>query len=175
MRSALPLLLVCVCASRAFAAGQGETALTAGPGLVLGLEGPVRGGGSVDARFLYGLSDSWSARLGLDGSWIASSGEIGPTRIVAPSVGMTAAADVLNLVPFAEAAIVFADVRRAGADARQYFGAELAVGVEYLATRRFTVTLIGRVDYLALRLAGPALPDPVELGLALHLGRVFGP
>ncbi len=175
MRRALALLIVWVPAPAAFATGEGETALTAGPGFALGFEDATRAGGSADARLLYGLTDSWSARLGLAGTWLASNGATSATRIVAPSLGVTAAADVLNLVPFAEAAVVFGDVRRSDMAARQYLGGELGAGVEYLVTRRLTVTLLGRLDYFALRLAGPDVARPVALTLALHLGRVFGP
>lgn len=150
-------------------------ALTAGPGLAVGLTGGTRVGASVDARFLYGLTDAWSARLGLAGAWLASSGEGSAARVVAPALGMTVAADVLNLVPFGEVGIVMGDVRGAGGTARQYLGGQLGAGVEYLLTRRLTVSLLGRIDYLALRLAGPDATDPLALTFALHLGHVFGP
>jgi hypothetical protein len=175
MHRASVLFIVCLLPSPAFPAGEGEMALTAGPGLALALAGSTRVGASVDARFLYGLSDAWSLRFGLAGSWIASSDADGATRVVAPALGTTVAADVLNWVPFGEAGIVVGDARGGGGAARQYLGGQLGAGVEHLVTRRLTVTLLGRVSYFALRLAGPDVTKPVELTIALHLGRVFGP
>ena len=175
MRRALALLILCMPAPSALAAGEGEMALTAGPGLAVGLTGGARVGASVDARFLYGLTDAWSARLDLAGSWLPSSGESAATRVIAPTLGMTVAADVLNLVPFGEVGIVIGDVRGGGSAARQYLGGQLGAGVEYLLTRRLTLSLLGRIDYLALRLAGPDATDPLALTFALHLGHVFGP
>jgi hypothetical protein len=175
MRRALPLLVASLSATPAFAIGEGETTLTVGPGLALGLEGSTRVGGLVDARFLFGLTDAWSARLGLAGSWLATPGAQDATQLVTPALGVTVAADVLNLVPFAEVGIAFGDVRGGGLAARHYLGGQLAAGVEYLATRRFTVSLLGRVDYFAIRLAGPDASPPLALVFALHLGRVFGP
>jgi hypothetical protein len=175
MRRTLALLILCMPAPSAFATGEGETALTAGPGLAVGLTGGARVGASVDARLLYGLTDSWSARVGLAGSWLPSSGENTAARVVAPALGVTVAADVLNLVPFGEVGIVMGDVRGGGSAARQYLGGQLGAGVDYLLTRRLTISLLGRIDYLALRLAGPDAANPLALTFALHLGHVFGP
>jgi hypothetical protein len=174
MHRALAFLSGCLLPLSALAAGPGEMALTAGPGLALGLEDTPRAGAAADARFLYGLSDSWSARVGLAGGWMPASGQPA-TRIVAPTLGVTVAADVLNLVPFAEAGMVVGDLRGGGRAARQRLGGQLGAGVEYLATRHFTVSLLGRVDYLGVRLAGPDQTSPLQLTLALHLGCVFGP
>lgn len=175
MRRALALLiLLCLPAARTFAAGAGEKALTAGPGLAIAFADGTRAGASLDARFLYGLSDSWSARLGFAGSWLAAAGDHAAGRFVAPAVGMTVAADVLNLVPFGEVGIAMSDVREAGT-ARQFLGGQLGAGVDYLVSHHLTVSLLGRIDYLALRLAGPAMAKPLALTFAVHLGHVFGP
>jgi hypothetical protein len=147
--------------------------LSAGPGLALTFDSQTRAGAAADARFLYGLSDSWSARLGLQASWIPASGEPSATRLVAPALGLTVAADVLNLVPFAEAGIVLADIRGGGLAARQRLGGQVGAGAEYLATRHFTVLLLGRLDYFALRLAGARESSLTEVTFALHLGHVF--
>jgi hypothetical protein len=179
MRRALPLLMLLglpATATPTWAAGQGETALTAGPGLAVGLTGATRVGASLDARLLYGLTDAWSARLGIAGVWLpSSSGESGAGRIVAPTLGVTVAADVLSLVPFAEAGIVFGDARGGGLAARQYLGGQLGAGLDYWVTRRLTVTLLGRIDYLALHVAGPDEAKPLLVSFALHLGYAFGP
>ena len=172
MPRALILLLSFLPAS-ALAAGQGENAVTGGAGLALALTGPTRVGAAVDVRLLHGFNDSWSARLGLEGSWLPGSGDTSATRIVTPSLGLTVAADVLNLVPFAEAGFGFADIRGGGTASRQYLGGQLGVGVDYLATRHLTLSLLGRLDYFALRLAGPDGSRPVVATFALHLGRVF--
>ena len=58
-------LLSCLLPASALAAGPGEMSLSAGPGLALTFDSQTRAGAAADARFLYGLSDSWSARLGL--------------------------------------------------------------------------------------------------------------
>ena len=177
MRRALTLLMLLgLPPIPAWATGQGETALTAGPGLVLGLDGGARVGASLDARFLFGISDAWSARVGVAGAWLPpSSGASDAGRIVAPTLGVTVAADVLSLVPFAEAGIVFADVRGDSIAARQYLGSQLGAGLDYWVTRRLTVTLVGRLDYLALRLAGPDGRKPLAVSFAVHLGHTFGP
>jgi hypothetical protein len=166
-------LLSCLLPASALAAGPGEMSLSAGPGLALTFDSQTRAGAAADARFLYGLSDSWSARLGLQASWIPASGEPSATRLVAPALGLTVAADVLNLVPFAEAGIVLADIRGGGLAARQRLGGQVGAGAEYLATRHFTVLLLGRLDYFALRLAGARESSLTEVTFALHLGHVF--
>jgi|GEM_PF-4123154 len=173
MRLGFAILLGSLLPASALGAGRGEMAVTGGPGLAVVFAGTNRAGASADLRVLRGLSDSWSARLGLQGAWIPASGETGATRIMAPALGLTVAADVLNLVPFAETGIVLADIRGGGLSSRQRLGGQLCVGAEYLATRHFTLSLLARLDYFAIRLAGAHESSPSQLTLALHLGRVF--
>jgi hypothetical protein len=173
MRLGFAFLVCTLLPASALAGGQGEMALSGGPGVALAFEGKTRAGASADVRFLRGLSDSWSARLGLQAAWIPASGEASATRLLAPALGLTVAADVLSWVPFAEAGVVFADIRGGGIASRQRLGGQLGVGADYLATRHLTLTLLARVDYFALRLAGAREASPAELTLALHLGRVF--
>jgi hypothetical protein len=173
MRHGLALLLCSLLSASALAAGQGEIAVTGGTGLAFLFEGQTRTGAEADVRFLRGLSDSWSARLGVQAAWIPAPGETGATRLVAPALGLTFAADVLNLVPFAEAGIVLADIRGGGLPSGQRFGPQIGIGVDYLVTRHFTVSLLARADYFALRLAGARESSPSQVNLALHLGHVF--
>ena len=173
MRRVLLSLLPILLPATALAAGSGEMMLTAGPGLALVHQAETRTGASADARFLYGLSDSWSAHLGLQATWLPASAGQSAATIVAPSLGMTAAADILNWVPFAEAALVFGDLRGGGLASRQRLGGRLGGGIDYLLTRHLTLSLLGRLDYFALALAGPDDSRPLSLGFALHLGRVF--
>ena len=173
MRLSFAALLCCLLPTAALAAGQGEMAISGGPGLAVMIEGTTRAGASADLRFLRGLSDSWSARLGLQAAWLGASGETNATHVLAPALGLTVAADVLNLVPFAEAGVVLADIRGNGLTARQRLGGQLGVGADYLVTRHFTLSLLARLDFFALRLAGAHESSPAQLTLALHLGRVF--
>lgn len=173
MRHGIALLLFCLVPASASAGGQGEMMLGGGPALAVVVEDTARVGASADLRFLRGLSDSLSARLGLQGAWMPATGSGSATRLVAPSAGLTFAADVLHWVPFAEAGIAFADIRGGGLASRQRLGGQLGLGTDYLATRHLTLTLLARLDYFALRLAGARESSPAEITLALHLGHVF--
>jgi hypothetical protein len=173
MRFGLPLLLLALLPASALAAGQGETTLSGGPGLVVLFDGTTRAGAAADARLLRGLTDSWSLRLGLQAAWIPASGETGATRIAAPSFGLTFAADVTNLVPFVEGGIAFADLRGGGGGSRQRLGGQLGAGADYFLTRRLTLCALARLDYYALRVAGDRGSIPAQVTIALHLGHVF--
>jgi hypothetical protein len=170
--SQLPLLALLFPAT-AGAAGPGERMLTAGPGVAFVHQDRTRTGISGDARLLYGLSDSWSAHLGLQAAWLPAAASRSAIFAVTPSLGLTAAADILNWVPFIEAALVFGDFRGGGLAARQRLGGRLGGGIDYLLTRHLTLSLLGRLDYFALALTGPEGDQPLALGFALHLGRVF--
>jgi hypothetical protein len=147
--------------------------LTAGPGVALAHQDRTRSGISADVRWLYGLSDSWSAHLGLQAAWFPAAASQSALYAVTPSLGLTAAADILNWVPFVEAALLVGDFRGNGLAARQRLGGRLGGGIDYLMTRHFTLSLLGRLDYFALALAGPDGARPLALSFALHLGRVF--
>jgi hypothetical protein len=172
MRWAL-LHLLFLFPATALAAGPGEMMLTAGPGLALVHQAETRTGASADARFLYGFSDSWSAHLGLLAAWLPASAGKSAGHVVTPSLGITAAADIVNWVPFVEAALIFGDVRGGGLASRQRLGGRLGGGIDYLLTRHLTLSLLARFDYFALALAGPDESRPLAASFALHLGRVF--
>jgi hypothetical protein len=173
MRLRLALLCAFLAPATAVAGGRGEMALTAGPGVAIAKLADTQAGAAADARFLYGLSDAWSARLGLAAIWLPGRDGAAASRLVAPSVGLTLAADVLTFVPFVEVALTFTDVRGGGLTSRQYLGGEAGLGVDYLLSRHTTLSLLARADYLAVHLAGAATPTPFAATLALHLGRVF--
>jgi hypothetical protein len=173
MRFGPALLLCALLPATARAAGHGETAVSGGPGLAVLVAGATQVGVAGDLRLLRGLSDSWSARLGLEAAWLPSTDERPATRLSAGALGLTVAADVLSLVPFADFGVVVADLRSAGLAAQQRVGGELTLGADYLAGRHVTLSVLGRVDYFALRLAGAHGPRPVLVVLALALGYVF--
>jgi hypothetical protein len=175
MLRALLLLGLLLSPATVLAAGRGEISVTAGPGVAVVKQAETHVGGAADVRFLYGINDAWSARLGLQGVWLASHDGAGATQLLAPSLGLTLAADALNVVPFVEVGVALTDVRGGGLAARQYLGAQAGAGFDYLLSRHFTLSLLGRVDCLALRLAGPSMssPSPLTGVLALHVGRVF--
>lgn len=171
MRRVLALLLGLLPAS-AVGAGRGETAIGAGPALALLHQGKTRAGAAVDARVLYGLDDIWSAHAGLTFSWLPASAGMPTTAVTVPAVGLTAAADVLDFVPFVHAAVAVADLR-SSAGAQQRLGVQLGAGVDYLVSRHLALTVSARVDHFALALAGPDGPTPLQLVLGLGLGHVF--
>jgi hypothetical protein len=173
MRPGFAPLLCLLLPAAALAGGPGESALGAGPGLAVLSEGTTRAGASGEVRFPRGLSDSWSARMGLQAAWMPAAAGASAKQLVAPALGLTAAADVLNLVPFAEAGVVLGDIRGGGLPSRQRLGGQFGIGADYLASRHVTLSLLARVDYFALRLSGASESRPVQLTLALHLGRVF--
>jgi hypothetical protein len=49
----------------------------------------------------------------------------------------------------------------------------LGVGADYLVSRHLTLSLLARVDYFPLRLAGGHDAHPTQASLALYLGRAF--
>ena len=164
MRLALAALLCLSLPASAFAGG---------PDLALAFEGGTRAGAGVDVRLLRGLSDSWAARLGIQATWIPTTGEGSATRVAAQSLGLTFAADIFKLVPFVDLGLVVADIRGGGQEPRQRLGGQFGIGADYLVTSHFTLSLIGRLDYFALRLAGARGATPVQATFALHLGHVF--
>lgn len=173
MRVFLAIFLFLLPASSAFAVGQGEVELTLGLGGAVVVQDTTRVGFEGDFRVLRGLTDSWAARLGLQESWLPASDTPGAMHVTTQAMGATWAADVLNLVPFADFGVLLADVRGGGFSASQRLGGQLALGADYLLSRHITVALVARIDYLPWRLAGGSMPTPVEISGALHLGRVF--
>ena len=173
MRFWLALLLVWWLPTSALAVGQGEASLSGGLGLAVAFQGQTRAGAQADARLLRGISDSWAARLGLQTAWYPADGATPPAHVTAQSLGLTWAADVVNLVPFADLGIVVADIRGGGMAPSWRLGGQLGIGADYLVTRHFTMSLLARVDYFALHLAGGRDAHPTQVSLALHLGRAF--
>ena len=117
--------------------------------------------------------DAWSARLGLQAAWYPADDATPSAHVTAQALGLTWAADVLKLVPFADLGIVVADIRGSWVAASQRLGGQLGFGADYLISRHFTMSLLARVDYFALRLAGGHDTPTTQLTLALHLGRAF--
>ena len=173
MRLGPAIFLISLLPTSALAVGQGEAELSGGFGLAIALQGQTHAGAQAEVRLLRGLSDSWAARLGLQTAWYPADGAMPSSHITVQAIGLTWAADVLRLVPFADLGIVVADIRGGGAVARQCLGGQLGVGADYLVSRHFTMSLLARVDYFALRLAGGHDTRPTQLTLALDLGRAF--
>jgi hypothetical protein len=173
MRFSAALALAWLLPVSALAVGQGEASLSLGAGLAVAFEGQGRAGAEAEFRVLRGLSDAWSARLGLQAAVIPSSGTAPAGSLVSQAVGLTWAVDIAKLVPFLDLGLVVADVRGRGYPASQRLGAHVGLGVDYLVSRRTVVSFLGRVDYLPLRLAGGEAPRPVQLCFVLHLGRTF--
>jgi hypothetical protein len=174
-RALSPILSILLSAlpASALAAGPGEMILTAGPGLAVVHQSETRAGAAAEARFLYGLTDTWSAHIGLQACWLPAAAGRSAATLVTPALGLTAAADVLTLVPFLETAILLGDLRGGGLASRQRLGGRIGGGIDYLLTRHLTLTLLGRLDYFALALAGPDGSRPLAASFALHLGHVF--
>jgi hypothetical protein len=155
----------------ASAVGQGEASLSAGVGLAIAVQDQPRAGAQVEFRLLRGLSDSWAARLGLETTWIPTSGAA--IHFTTQSAGLTWAADVLRLVPFVDFGIAVADIRGGGMREGQRLGPQGGIGADYLVSRHLTVSLLARVDYFALRLAGGHETAPTQITVGAHLARVF--
>jgi len=173
MRFWLAILLVWWLPTSALAVGQGEASLSGGLGLALAFQDPTRIGAQAEARLLRGISDSWAARLGLQTAWYPANGATPSAHITAQSAGLTFAADVLNLVPFADMGVAVADLRGGGLSTSWRLGGQLGLGADYLFSRHLTMSMLVHVDYFPLRLAGGHDAHPVQACLALYLGRAF--
>ena len=157
----------------ALALGPGEASLSGGLGLTLARPDETRAGAQAEVRLLRGVTDSWAARLGLQATWIPESGATSSTYVAMQALGLTWAADALNLVPFVDLGIVVADVRGGGRLENERLGAQAGIGADYCLARHWVLSLLGRIDYLALRFAGGHEPSLVLSTFALHLGRMF--
>jgi hypothetical protein len=167
------LFLVWWLPSAGMAVGQGEASLSGGLGLALAFQDQTRLGGQVEARLLRGISDSWAARLGVQTAWYPADGATPSAHITVQSAGLTFAADVVNWVPFADMGVAIADIRGGDLATSWRLGGQLGLGADYLLSRHLTLSLLARVDYFPLRLAGGNHAHPVQAGLSLYLGRVF--
>ena len=173
MRFWLALVLVWWLPTSALAVGQGEASLSGGLGLALAFQDKTRAGAQAEARLLRGISDSWAARLGVQTAWYPAHGTTPSAHITAQSAGLTWAADVLNWVPFADVGMAIADIRGAGLATSWRLGGQLGLGADYLLSRHLMMSMLARVDYFPLRLAGGHDAHPVQATFALYLGRAF--
>jgi len=173
MRVGLAIFLIWLLPASALAVGQGEADLSGGVGLALGFQGQTRTGAEGELRLLRGISDAWAARLGLQTAWYPAHGATPAAHVTAQALGLTWSADVLNLVPFVDLGIVVGDIRGNNMVASQRLGGQFGVGADYLLSRHFTMSLLARVDYFAIRLAGGRDNAPAQLTFALNLGRAF--
>ncbi len=173
MRFWLALVLVWWMPISALAVGQGEASLSGGLGLAVAMQSRTRAGAQADIRLLRGISDSWAARLGVQTAWYPSDGPTPSAHVTAQSAGLTWAADVLNLVPFADVGIAVADIRGGGLATSWRMGGQLGLGIDYLLSRHLVTSLLARVDYFPFRLAGGHDAQRAQVGLALYLGRAF--
>jgi hypothetical protein len=172
MRFPTLIALACLAPGTALAVGEGESSLSAGGGVAVLFQGQSRTGVAAEFRLLRGISDAWSARLGLQAA-VAPSSQVSTATLFSQAVGVTWAYDVVNWVPFADFGLVVADVRGGGHAASQRAGAQAGAGIDYLMSRQLVASFLGRVDYYPLRLAGADVPRPVQLSFVLHLGRTF--
>jgi hypothetical protein len=173
MRFGLVLLLVWWLPTATLAVGQGEASLSGGLGLAVGFQDQTRAGAQAEVRLLRGINDSWAARLGFQTAWYPAKGSNPAAHVTAQSLGLTWAADVLNLVPFADVGIAVADLRGGGVTPSWRLGGQLGIGADYLLSRHLTMSLLARADYFPLRLAGGHEAHPTQLSLVLYLGRAF--
>jgi hypothetical protein len=173
MRFWFALFLVCCLPSAALAVGQGEASLSGGLGLAVAFQGQTRAGAQAEARLLRGISDSWAARLGMQTAWYPADGAASAAHLTAQSAGLTWAADILNWVPFADLGLAVADIRGGGMATSWRLGGQLGIGADYFLSRHLTLSLLARVDYFPLRLAGGHAAHPVQTCLTLYLGRAF--
>jgi hypothetical protein len=163
-------VIFCFLSAPAWGAGVDEKQISAS--LALAVRGSLRSGVQASIEAAMGLSDSWAARGGASFVWLPKQASAGADRVTTLSLGATYSFDVLRWVPFLDLGISLADRRGDGVSV-QSLGPEAGLGVEFLLSRRWTLALLARFDYLALRLHGPGGSSP-WLGCAgLRLGRVF--
>jgi hypothetical protein len=173
MRFWFAFALACLMPVPAIAVGQGEASLSVGGGLAIQCQGEGRTGAAVEFRLLRGLSDAWSARLGLQATLIPSAHGEKAATLLGQAAGLTWALDALRWVPFLDLGVLVADTRGGGTQASQRLGGQAGLGLDYLASRHTVVSFLGRVDYLPLRLAGADTSRPTQVSFVLHLGRTF--
>jgi hypothetical protein len=167
----LAVLSLWLLPSSASAIGQGETSLSAGLGLAVATQDQSRAGAQAEFRLLRGLNDSFAARLGLQTTWISAPGSA--IHFTTQSAGLTWAADVLRVVPLVDVGIAVADIRGGGMRESQRLGPQVGIGADYLVSRHLTFSLLARIDYFALRLAGGRGTTPTQITVGAHLARVF--
>lgn len=170
-RLALAPVLLLLMPVSASAIGPGEASLSAGLGPTLAVQDQTHAGAQVEFRLLRGFTDAWAGRLGLEAAWLPTSGA--DIHYTTQSLGLTWAADILNLVPFADIGLVLGDIRGGGVAASQRMGPQVGIGADYLFSRHLTFTLLAHADYFVLRLAGAQNARPTKITVGFHLGRVF--
>ena len=173
MRFWFAFVFACLVPVPAIAVGQGEADLSLGAGLAFEFQGDGRAGAEAEFRLLRGLSDAWSARLGLQAAVIPSSHGRKTATLLSQAAGVTWAVDAVNWVPFLDLGVAVADVRGGGYGASQRLGGQAGLGVDYLVARHAAISFLGRVDYFPFRLAGADQPRTTQISFVLHLGRTF--
>lgn len=154
MRFWIALVFACLVPASAVAVGQGEASLSVGAGLAVAFQDDARPGAQAEFRLLRGLTDSWSARLGLQAAVLSAPQGSTTGSLISQAAGVTWAFDVVNWVPFVDLGLVVADVRGGGHPASQRLGGQAGLGLDYLLSRHTLLSLLARVDYFPLRLAG---------------------
>jgi hypothetical protein len=173
MRFWVAFLLALLLPASALAVGQGEASLSLGGGMAVRVQGEAQPGIAAELRILRGVSDAWAARLGLQATLCPSTEDRSAGSVLSQAAGLTWAMDIVNWVPFVDLGLLLADVRGGGSPASQRLGAQAGLGVDYYVSRRTVLSLLGRIDYLPLRLAGSESARPFVASFVLHLGRAF--
>jgi hypothetical protein len=160
----------------AAAVGEGERQLSIqfGPAL-FGANSASQGGAMALVDGHQGLTDSWAARVAMGLSVHPLGAD--PVRASTVSAGFTYALDIVRVIPFADLALAFQDLRgNAGGRGlgRRDLGFEVGLGGEYLLAPRWTLALVGHYRLLPVSLGGAdAGGAPWLLSVGLRLGRIF--
>jgi hypothetical protein len=147
---ALAGLVLLTAPGTALALDEGQWQLGITAELAMGVDHKVYlgGGGRLEGR--YGISDALSAwtALGLVQlpmqSYSARVGSVGG--------GLTLAYDVLRIIPFVSLGLAAVDAHRSRS--ALLLGGELDAGAEYLLDPRWSVGLLGIVQYCPLEISG---------------------
>ena len=165
--------IFCASTDPAHAIGIDERQVSLSLGETLGGgRGTSRAGVQAGMEAAIGLSDSWAARGGARFAWQPTQAYTGSTQVSALSLGATYSLDIVRWVPFLDLGVSLADWRGNGISL-QSLGPQAGLGVELLLSRRWTLATLARLDYLVLRLSGPAGAHPWLGWIGLRLGRVF--
>jgi hypothetical protein len=176
---ALLLLLACAAASataRAAPEGEWEVAGAAG-GAHLRVDRRWAPGWQLGAEAQRGLSELWSLRLALSGSWHPVSADTGRpggrVQALMASVGGVYALDMFRVVPFGELTISALDLSQAVRAADRYIGVEAGLGVTYHLDPRWSLSGVLRGAHFTIPLDGGDRldPAPLMLGLTIRLCR----
>jgi hypothetical protein len=173
MRLWIFALLGCLLPGTARALGQGEANLSVGAGVGTLFQRTAQTGAQGELRLVRGISDAWALRLGLQAMLVPGPEGARAATVLSQAAGVTWAFDAVNWVPFVDLGVAVADVRGPQSPASQRLGGQAGIGVDYLVSRHMVVSLLGRLDYYPVRLAGGEATRPTQLGFVLHVGRAF--